>query len=242
VSYFEENIDLYLEQFKELRKYYPNLRDQMESENLFLRGEVCFKEDFETRFFIDDCYLVEIGFPADYPYSLPYVKEIGGKIESSYPHLINNGSQTLCLGINVEIYQRFNERKTILHFVYNLLIPALYAHAYWKKKRVMPPWGDRSHGIPGIFLFYAELFKSIDIRLILTLLRIVIDGNYRGDSQCPCGSQKTLNECHGERIYSLWQIPYNHIEIEYLYLRIWAYHGSYGARIKTLLNAGLLVA
>lgn len=241
MNYFEENIDLYLEQFKELRKCYPNFRDQMQSENLFLRGEVCFKEDFGTGFYIDECYLVEIAFPPDYPDSIPYVKEIGGKVESNYPHVFPNSDQTLCLGTNTEVYQRFNERKTILNFVDDLLIPALYAHAYWKRKGKMP-WGDRPHGIPGMFLFYAELFKTIDIKLILTLLRIVIDGNYQGDSQCPCRSKKTLNECHGEKIYSLWQIPYKHIEIEYLYLGIWAYKGSYGAHIKKLLNANLFVA
>jgi hypothetical protein len=241
LNYFEKNVDLYLEQFKELRKYYPNLKDQMESENLFLRGEVCFNEDFGTGFYIDESYRVEIAFLSDYPNSIPHVKEIGGKIEGRYPHIYNNSGQTLCLGADIDIWMRFSERKTILHFVHNLLIPALYAHAYWKKRGVMPAWGDRPHGMPGVFLSYVELFKTIDIKTIVKLLRIVVDGDYEGKTPCPCGSQKTLNECHGENIHSIWQIPYNYIEMDYVYLKIWSHNWSFGCHVKSLLNASLFV-
>lgn len=212
MNYFEENINLYLGQFKELRKYYPNLKDQMESGNLFLRGEVCFNEDFNTGFWIDDCYVVEIAFSANYPNALPSVKEIGGKIERYYPHFNKNGTGTLCLGTDVDLWLRFSKKRSILQFVYELLIPALYAHAYWKEKGVIPPWGDRPHGTAGIIQFYSELFKVKDLYAILRLIGFVANRNYDGSLSCPCGSAKSLNECHGEMILNLL----NNVPPEYL--------------------------
>lgn len=215
MNYFEDNIILYLEQFKELRKYYPNLKDQMESDNLFLRGEICFKEDFDTGLVINDCYLIEIAFSPNYPYDLPAVKEIGGKIESDYPHVNKDGRRALCLGTNVDLWLRFTKTKRILDFVHNLLVPSLYAHSYWKRKGVMPSWGDRDHGTLGIIQSYSEIFELSDIEIMLALLKVIIDGDYKGNSHCPCGSKKVLNECHGKDVFRLWHIPWNYISRDY---------------------------
>lgn len=214
LNYFEENIDLYLEQFKELHNYYPGLRDQMESENLFLRGEVCFNEHFGTGFWINDCYLVEIAFSPDYPDILPFVKEIGGKIEDNYPHFLKKNKKILCLGTWTDLWLRFSKKKTILHFVHNLLIPALYVHAYWKRKGVIPPRGDRPHGTPGIIQFYSEFFNVKDLYIILRLIEFVVNYNY-DSGLCPCESQKSLKECHGEMVFSLKSIPQKYLIMEY---------------------------
>jgi ubiquitin-protein ligase len=207
LNYFEERIDLYLEQFEELHNYYPNLKYQMESENLFLRGEVCFNEDFGTGFWINDCYLMEIAFPPDYPDSLPFVREIGGKIENNYPHFLNKDEKTLCLGTWTDLWFHFSQKKTILYFVYDLLIPALYTHAYWKKKKTMPPWGDRPHGGLGPADFFADMFKVYDLFQIIQLLLAFLGFSFKWDSQCPCGRKMALNECHGIQLKHLRGVP-----------------------------------
>jgi len=224
LNYFEENINLYLGQFKELRKYYPNLKDQMESDNLFLRGKICFKEDFDTGFTICDCYLVEIAFSPNYPYDLPAVKEIGGKIKSDYPHFNKDGTRTLCLGTNVDLWLLFRKTRTIFNFVHNLLVPSLYAHGYWKRKGVMPSWGDRHHGTPGVIQSYSEIFGLSDAEILLKLLKVIIDGDYKGNSQCPCESKRVLNECHGKDIFRLWHVPWNYIVRDYDAIKVFTEH------------------
>jgi len=214
LNYFEKNIDLYLEQFKELRKYYPSLNDQIESDNLFLRGKVQINEDFGTGLWINDYYLIEIAIPPDYPDALPIVKEIGGKIENNYPHFLKRGERALCLGTFTDLWFRFEKKKTLLYFVHYLLIPALYAHAYWKNKNIMPPWGESRHGGLGAADYFADYFQIYDLFHIIQLLNVLIHNYFDWTSQCPCGSKNSLNNCHGIQLKKLRQVPYSYLLFE----------------------------
>lgn len=226
MNYFEKNIDLYLHQLKELHNYYPVLRDQIESDKLVLRGKIQFNEDFGTGLWINDYYLVEIAIPPDYPGTLPTVKEIGGKIENAYPHFSKKGERTLCLGTPTDLWLRFQQKKTILYFVHYLLIPALYAHAYWKQKNTMPPWGDRRHGSLGLADFFADFFQVYDLYQILQLLSALLYLSFDWDSQCPCGSRSSLNQCHAVQLRQLKAVPRKYLLYEVAtmshdYLRIY---------------------
>jgi hypothetical protein len=214
LNYFEKNIDLYLKQLKELHNYYPDIRDQIESDNLVLRGKVQFNEDFGTDFWINDYYLIEIEIPYDYPDALPIVKEIGGKIENTYPHFLKRGERALCLGTPTDLWFRFEKNKTLLHFVHYLLIPALYAHAYWKKKNIMSPWGENRHGSLGLADFFADYFQIYDLFHIIQFLDILLYDYFDWTSQCLCGSRKSLNECHGIQLKKLRKVPQNYLLYE----------------------------
>lgn len=205
-------------ELNELKKLYPKLSHKILNGIIFLEGEIsfCLIDPNTGKPPISDKYQIEIKIRSDFPMSLPIVMEIGQKIERSYEHI--SDESVLCLGIPSELYLLLNKKPTIQGFIENILEPNLYAYSFYKKYGYMP-WKDRLPGQLGIVCRYMELFNTIDLETILKLLEIVIKGDYRVNSKCPCGNAKTLNECHGEKIFFIWQIPWNYIYVDYEALR-----------------------
>jgi len=205
----DKKIEILLKETAILKKRYGGLHLKFRNGETLLVGELNFTATWQQKT-ISDSYIIEIRFPDDYPDTPPKVVEIGGKIEKGHHKYYD---ETLCLGVPVEIYLKFNKYKNILFFVEELVIPYLYAYSY-KTEMGKMPWDER-HGDVGIFQYYIELFKTLDLSAILALLKIIIEGDYQGNLPCPCGERKTLNECHGEAVFSLWQVPRNYMLVEY---------------------------
>jgi hypothetical protein len=213
LNYFEEKLDLYLVQFDELRKYYPNLKDQMESGDLYIRGKVSFREDFDTGFIIDDCYTVEIAFSPEYPHRPPKAKDICNEISKNF-HKNKDGS--FCFGAPSEVYLRFMENPTILHFVHNILVPFLYSFRYWKELNgKMPPWGQLDHYGKGLIQYYSKIFRTENTEATIELLRAMVNKNYKQSMLCPCGSLKKIKKCHAKILLSRYnKVPDDIIRYE----------------------------
>ncbi|WP_155302948.1 SEC-C metal-binding domain-containing protein [Desulfosarcina widdelii] len=58
-------------------------------------------------------------------------------------------------------------------------------------------YGEYDHGFDGIIQSYKDLFESTSDIVVLKLLRILAEGNYRGHLPCPCDSGQRLRNCHG---------------------------------------------
>jgi hypothetical protein len=80
-----------------------------------------------------------------------------------------------------------------------------YGYSYLEKYGKLP-FGDLSHGGPGLREFYSEFFNTDDVRVILALLKIMADGSYRGHFPCPCGSGDILRKCHGPVLLKFLEI------------------------------------
>jgi hypothetical protein len=210
-------VDNYLDELVEFRKKYPELNQERSNGSLILSGRVRFDlVDPDTgKPPIKDEYNIEITIPSDFPITIPSVRELDGKINRSYEHISQKG--VLCLGIPTELRLILKKYPTVEGFIDNIIKPNLFAYSFYRKYRVMP-WGERPAGPNAFFLYYAELFQTLNIETLISLIQIVIKGDYRGNSYCPCGGSKTLNECHGESVYNLWQMPWNCILNDYLAL------------------------
>ena len=184
------------DQIIDLRKKYPYLYKDTSS----LKGTVFIEKDE-----IKDDYEIEIFIPDDYSKSIPYVKEIGGKIAVTFHH---NPDGTLCLETPLAILEIFRQEETLLNFVDNLIVPYLYSYSYYQLKGQMP-FGEWAHGTNGIIADYKERFKIADDIVILNLLRILVEDCYRGHFACPCGSQQKLRKCHGPSLLKMKTIGYN---------------------------------
>jgi hypothetical protein len=210
-------VDNRISELVQLQEKYPELNHVRSNGSVILSGRIMFNlVDPDTgKPPIKDEYNIEITITSDFPATIPSVRELDGKIKRSYEHVSQKG--VLCLGIPIELRLLLKKYPTVEGFIENIVKPNLFAYSFYRKYGIMP-WGDRPAGPNAFFLYYAELFQMLEIETIISLIHIVIKGDYRGNSVCPCGSSKMLNECHGETIYSLWQLPWNYILIDYLAL------------------------
>jgi len=187
------NETLIRQQFEELNRMFPYLKLYEDKPGRWvIRGKLSFSASFQNNTAITDTYSVIITLPCDYPYSPPFVQETGGRIPADFHQ---NPDRTLCLGIPIELRQRFKKEPTLLAFVKNLLIPYLYSYSYFEKYGKLP-FGEFAHGGKGIREYYQELFKTDDIYIVLELLKIMAGGKYRGHLPCSCGSGIRASKCH----------------------------------------------
>ena len=195
----DDREDLIKQQFEELVQTFPSLRlCEDRPRHWVIRGKISFSASFQNDT-ITDTFSVTIILPDDYPHSPPNVQETGGRIPADFHQ---NPDRTLCLGIPIEVRQRFKKEPTLLAFVEKLLIPYLYSYSYFEKYGKLP-FGEFAHGGKGIREYYQELFKTDDIYIVLELLKIMANGSYRGHHLCPCNSGKILRKCHGQLILKL---------------------------------------
>ena len=165
------------EQILEVEKEFLNLF----LENNFVKGEVSVcavydgkrlihnpnikdKEKYKNTF-VKNFYEIKIDL------SDSKVYEIGDKIEKiADNHFNQDGS--CCLGLFTR-----TSPKSLLEFIKNYVLPFFVWHAYYKEYKMIPPWGEWSHGEEGIRQFNKNL-KNISRNNI-----------------CPCGSGKKYKKC-----------------------------------------------
>ena len=197
--------DLIKQQYDELCKQFPGLRLYEDFPGQWvIRGLIAFSASYNN-VEIEDEYSIHIILPEDYPALPPDVQETGGRIPADF-HQYED--RTLCLGAPAEVTRRFREDPRLLTFIKTLVIEYLYGYSYYDKYGQMP-FGELSHGGPGIREYYLELFNTNDVRIILALLKIMADGSYRGHHYCLCGSGKILRKCHGLIILGLLKTQRN---------------------------------
>lgn len=191
------NRELIQKQFLELQNIYQRLSlvDQDDPKYMYIRGILDFSGRGNGQL-INDSFEIEILIPEAFPKEPPSTNEIGGRIPSTFHHY-DDGS--LCLGTPLHIRMTFLQNPTLLGYVQDLVIPYLFSYCYWKKFRRMP-FGELSHGRKGIMEYYRELFNLKSDLVVIKLLKIIAEDNYRGHHICPCGSGKIIRQCHGEII------------------------------------------
>ena len=187
-------VDLFIidKQYSELIERYSGLRLEFVGEKYKINGILKFSAEYQHNR-IEDEYSIELTISDDYPDSLPIVREKGNRIPRDF-HKYQDDS--LCLGASLAIKRKFLKQPTIIGFIERCVIPHLYLYSY-KSKYGSLPYGELSHGWLGILEYYQDVFNVVDERIILRLLKVIVDDNYQAHSRCPCGSRKRLRDCHG---------------------------------------------
>lgn len=193
------------EHFAEAKAKYTGLTLTFKEESASITGALAFKATYND-VCIADTYDVEIIPPSDYPNTPPTAKETGGKIPDDF-HKYPNGN--LCLAAPLEVRKQFNRQPDIIGFIERLLVPYLYSFSHKLKYNYLP-YGELSHGGPGLFESYRELLESYKSKFrvtsdmgVMSLLKILAEDNYRGHMDCPCGATTNIRKCHGTVLLEL---------------------------------------
>jgi hypothetical protein len=170
-------------------------------------------------FTANDSFEVMIGASGDYPNSPPALIETGGRTKQiADKYKITNlqdlhcnkrdGSGTACLCAKQEYKTRFPIGSDLVVFVDDLVIPYLYALSYFDVHGEWPEWGERSHGLLGLFEAHHEIDNVTreDVLDLIKLIKSVVDWTYyhkqlrkpNPSSSCPCGNKKSFESCHNK--------------------------------------------
>jgi len=144
-----------------------------------------------------DEYFLKIVIPPDYPGELPKVYSDVNSFPLGFEHYYHDGE--LCLGVENDILDRFEDNPELLFFVESIVISYFYSASYFKRYGDYP-YGDRSHGVLGVLEYYFERFKIDNINALFGLLESITQKKYRGHINCPCGSGIIGRKCHGTEI------------------------------------------
>lgn len=181
------------EHFKELQSGFPNVTLTFENGSYYVRGEILFHAKYVEEEITNVSFLIELGLTPSYPNIPPVVKELGGRIPSTF-HTFTDG--TLCLGAPLAVKMTFAKNPTLMGFVKTLVIPYLYSFTYMELNKELP-YGELDHGAEGVLNYYKELFQVDSDEHTLDLIYILASQSYRGHLMCPCKSGKILRKCHG---------------------------------------------
>lgn len=143
---------------------------------------------------------LQLAIPANYPESLPRVKELSDIINPSYEHLFVDRS--FCLGVQGELLIAQLKNPSLVRLYDGPVRSYLYSYLF-RERYGRYPFGDRAHGTKGILQFYSEFFNEPSLIGTWKLLLTTVTGEYRGHLPCPCGSGVIGRKCHGDAILRL---------------------------------------
>jgi hypothetical protein len=179
----------------EIQERYPDLRVLIEKGQILLRGSYPVADDGEVL----DRYLVEITLPSEFPDAVPVVREISGRIPAlADRHVYRNG--TLCVLVPEDWL--LHERRTLLSFLDGPLRNFFIGESLVARGHPRP-FGERSHGLRGLFEAYGEIVGSADPLTIRRYLECLAKRQIKGHWDCPCGSGLRVRKCHRDQLRHL---------------------------------------
>ena len=153
---------------------------------------------------LDRTYNIEIGVPID-SNELPYVIDLDGVIDDSYPHRYVDGK--LCLETDTAIRWRFISGFNLSEWVDEYVEPFFFSYEFYKRYGYFP-FGERPHDIEGILNTYQDLLQESDLGKVFALMEFCANRRYRGHVRCPCGSGAKLRHCHGNTVFPIMRDPH----------------------------------
>ena len=196
-SWHEKNPRILRDMEAEIPAKYPDLRVVMEQDIIYVRGGFPVLDGTDVL----DRFQIEIELPADFPEFIPVLREVGGRIPWHESRHVNRGNGEACPIVPEEWLVRA-EHNSILAFldgpVRNFFLGQILIEAGhpW-------PFGERSHGIDGLFEAYKEMTGTSDRNAIVRYLECLSRDVLKGHWACPCGSGKHLRNCHLEQLKAL---------------------------------------
>jgi len=191
----------------------PTIDDDILNNQYVITGAIKFQFSY-LNVEINDEFNVKIEFPYDYPKHLPKVFDTTDRIPDGADFHNSKKNTGFCLGTEAEIRQRiFNIEPTFINYIYNLVIPFLYAQSY-KEKYGEYPWPTRPHSEEGTIEECREFFNlSNNEHARQFLCELAKYKNpLKGHILCPCGSKKRFRYCH-ENKYQERLKYYSHFEM-----------------------------
>lgn len=148
-----------------------------------------------------DEYRVSIELLADYPRSLPVVREVGGRIPWK-PEFHVDSDGTACVLLPDDRWRCFPEGAPFVQFLDGPV------HDFFLGQSLVAlgedwPFGQWSHGPKGTLEYYQWLLGTHDAATIRRFLDVLAKLSFKRHWQCPCGSGEKIRRCCRARIVDL---------------------------------------
>jgi hypothetical protein len=147
-----------------------------------------------------DRFQIEIRLTNEFPDELPKVCEVGGRIPWTLDHHVFPNSGLACIQVPEEwllardrSFRAFLEVPVRNYYLGQALVALGEA---W-------PFGERAHGLEGLYQSYGEMIGETDPERIVHYFTCLAANRLRGHWECPCGSGQRVRKCCDERLRNL---------------------------------------
>lgn len=139
-------------------------------------------------------FSVEIHPTEKFPYSFPKIFEMGDDIPCNVDwHKYSD--ETCCITVEQDEILKCKNGITLLYFIENMAIPYFANQLY--RIKTGKYLNEYPHGKNGVRLFYAELFKSIDIKFWHICYEHAFNkAQIRRNAGCYCNNGEKYKKCH----------------------------------------------
>lgn len=198
-AWHERNPELADQIRADLRVRYPSLHLFIEPDgSAAVRGTF---PVFSPEGKVLDEYRVSIELPADYPRSLPVVREVGGRIPWK-PEFHVNADGVACVLLPDDRWRCFPEGAPFVTFLNGPV------HDFFLGQSLVAlgedwPFGQWSHGAKGVWEYYQWLLGTNEPSTIRRFLEVLARLNLKGHLPCPCGSGQKIRRCCRAKIQDL---------------------------------------
>lgn len=190
-----------------LRDYPGMTFGPSKKDEVILKGIFKFKASVKELPEIEDSYNLSIRIPSNFPFHIPIVEEVGGKIPRDHNFHINPDN-TLCLGSPLRLFKKLIKNPTINVFAEECLVPYLYAVSYKLQNGGGFIFGELAHGQRGIIDDYTQLFRlRTRDQVFYALWLLGVNKRLANKQKCPCKCGKRLGACDFRKVlYQFRQI------------------------------------
>jgi hypothetical protein len=147
-----------------------------------------------------DRFFIELTVAKDFPYSVPTLRETGGRVPRELDRHVNASGEA-CLLVPEEWLILPREERTIVRFL-DGPVRDFFLFQALKERGQSWPGGERPHGRAGLLQSYAEMIEVAE-DLVPAYLYCLSRKELKGHLDCPCGSGRRLRSCHLEQIRAL---------------------------------------
>lgn len=191
-NFFKDEAKNIKEHFAELN-YEENLQGSPA-----IVGDLILRDEAGT---IIDRYSIKIVPNENYPTRFPWVFETGGRIPVNIDwHVFPDGH--CCIKAIPEEILLCSRGITLLWFINEQLVPYFFNQKYREMNGFF--LYERSHGQLGTLEYFQDHFDTLNLPLILKLLKEVKNGKERkSNSKCVCGSGRKFRKCHRRSLRTL---------------------------------------
>lgn len=190
-AWHRANPEAFAQLEEQIAREFPDLRFSEHDNNLVLAGVYPLLDNGR----VVDRYHIEVVVPPGGPQSgIPVVREIAERIpRTSDRHMNRDG--TACLFVPESFWYEYPNGMNLLSYLKGPILGFLVGQSLTEDGRGWP-WGVRPHGNAGIVDFYASFLGTSDPERVKACLEMLTSKKLKGHWHCPCGSGRSVRECH----------------------------------------------
>ena len=142
-----------------------------------------------------DTFDIKIVIPKKFPYAIPKVFELNGKIlRDNDRHISEDG--LCCLDIEHELLRLASKGISLCDFIVDKVY-TFFANQLFFEKMGEYANGEYPHGFEGVRYFYSKKLNLTNPVIIIRFLKLILKNQIPGRNDCcPCQSGRKFKKCH----------------------------------------------